>query len=81
MRETWEAWLLRNEGYTSRVLSDEDLEKAKEAEEYAERFGLEWVGKHGYYNIFYDPKEGKYYDRNKDTYLEIDDVRAMGLIT
>lgn len=27
--------------------------------------------------LYYDPKEGKYYDRDKDMYIEYEDYRAM----
>lgn len=35
---------------------------------------------HQYYDrIFYDTKEGSYYDRHTDLYLSLDDVRAFGI--
>lgn len=65
----------------SRQLTDEDLAAMQDAQEYAKRNGLEPLNKAGYYHIFYDPKEGKYYDRRSDMYLTYDDARQMGIAT
>lgn len=44
--------------------------------------GLERVfpkGHQFYDRIWYDPKEGKYYDRNCDFYLELEEMKRFGL--
>jgi len=48
----------------------------------AKQQGLEVVfspGNQWHERIFYDPKEGKYYDANSDVYLSLQEAAAFGL--
>lgn len=48
----------------------------------AEKMGLEVIFSVNHQlhdRIFYDKKEGKYYDRYSDIYLEYEDAKAYGL--
>lgn len=47
-----------------------------------ERPGLESVFPRGHRyadRLYYDPKEGAYYDAHSDLYLSLEDARAFGL--
>lgn len=51
-----------------------------EASDYAKRNGLETVFHklHEFRNrIFYDPKNGSYYDRNSDVYISVNEFLAI----
>lgn len=44
--------------------------------------GLEWVFSEGHRyreRIFYDPREGAYYDRWTDMFLTVEEARGFGL--
>jgi len=79
MIQRWEDWLLQREGFTQRTLTPEEIEQGEQAQAYADREGLEWCGKHDLYHIFYDPKEGKWYNRKTDMYLDYEEARSMGI--
>ena len=66
---TFNEWLNEEFDY------DEDKKMLK-------KIGLERVfspGNQFFDRVFYDPKEGKYYDRYSDIYLEPDELKKFGL--
>ena len=75
-------WLQKREGYTITQLSDDDIAAKRDAENYAHNNpGLEPSGRRGMEHIFYDSKEGKYYDRRKDMFLSNDEAQQLGLMS